>query len=435
MARRQFNDGQELVFADLNKMGATIEKELYDRVIYELLQKAEDAVFSDGFLVGYVSPTQVSVNAGVGFQTDATVTDPEPQKRLLYRPNPTTINLTPPDLSFDRIDLVVMKAARVDGATESRKYKDATTSVISNQNMVVTNDWEAEFLVVDGTPAASPVAPAVPSGYIEIASLLVSAVTGLSGAGAVTDLRTILPVGGAATINSLAFSLLTQSAALSIQQAFSETDGLLLDGKARQNDFVDRVTDPAVPAANNLRLYNKGGLLFTRDSLGVVTPVGSGAGGGGGGAQWLGDAFESTEYNQKVKEFAYSGSQKETIFIHVPQGYLSGRQIKMYLGHYSPSAANQFKMQMTSSLVRKSIDAISSTANQHVSNSGDITNTVADQYRELSFDITNSTGQINGFAVNAGDLIRVELERIAPGGTEDTADIRMVPATTEVKFG
>jgi hypothetical protein len=437
MARINFNDGQEIIYQDLNEMGAVVEKELYERVIFELVQRAENSMFDDGFLVSYSSPTQVSVSPGVGFQTDNTQTGSESKKRLLYRAASLNLNLTTPDVSNDRIDIVCIKAARVDGTSESRKYKAPISGTISSVSMVVDKDWEAELLIVAGTPSGSPAVPATPAGYIKIAELDVTTVTGLSGAGAVTDTRVIMPVGGLATINSLAFLRITASAALSLQQALEDVDALLVNGKATTNILADSVTDPAAPPSGTgvpVILYNKGGVLHTRDEAGVVTPVGSG-GGGGGGAEWYGDALESFDAtNEKIKSFVQGDSQKETFWIKVPQGYLTGRQIYMYLNHYSASAANQFKMQVVSTLIRKNLDAKTSTTNQRTVNSGDITNTVANMDRQLSFDITSATGTINSVGVTAGDRIKVELTRIAPTGTEDTADINMVPGSTEVKF-
>lgn len=432
--RQQFNDGQELIYQDFNKIGARVENQFYDRVIYEMLQRAENALFDDGFLVSYASPSSVSVNAGVGFQTDNTQVSPEPKKRLLYRSGTTTLNLVAPDLTNDRIDVIVMRAARANGATESRKFKDAGTGLISNQNLVTSTDWEAEFDIIEGTPAGSPVAPATPSGWIKIAEAYVNAVTGLSGAPDVTDFRTLMPVGGSATINSLAFVRLTQSAGLTIQQACAEIDAFLKNGYQEYTDYDVLGADPAVPGASKVRLYHKGGVWYSRESGGAITPLGSGAG-GGSGAEWLGDSFEANEFGAKTKQFDTGHAQSETLWIKVPQGYLAGRQIFLYLNAYSPSAADQFKFQTVATLIRKNLDAVSSTANQRTANSGDITNTVANQDRQLSFDLTSATGQINGFAVSAGDRIKVQLTRIAPGGTEDTADIRMVPASTEVKFG
>ena len=434
MARRKFNDGQEVVYEDFNSMGKTIESELYERVIYELVQRAEDSFFDDSFLVSYASPTSVTVNSGVGFQTDNTQVAPDSKKRMLYRSSSPTINLTAADGVNDRIDLIVCKADRADGAAESRKYK-SPLGAISTESLVTSDDWEAEIITVDGTPSGSPSAPAVPSGYIKLAECYVTAVTGMSGSGAITDSRVLMPVAGSATIDTLSAVRITPSAALTLAQAISELDALAEHGQMDYNDFSDLVSDPAVPAASTLRLYNKGGLLFVRENGGAITPVGSGGGGGGGGADWKGSALENTEFSQKTKEFAYGGSQVEALYLKVPQGYIAGRQILMYLGHYSPSSSLNFKMQTTSTLIRKNLDAIDSTANQNVDDSGDITNTVANQYRELLFEITNATGQINGFSVSPGDVIKVELTRIAPAGSEDTDDIRMVPTTTEVKFG
>ena len=434
MSRQKFNDGQEVVFGDFNKMGSRIENQLYDRVLYEMLQRAENALFDDGFIPSYVSPTSVSINAGVGFQTDNTQVAPEPKKRLLYRSTSTTLNLVAPDLVNDRIDIVVMRAARVDGATESRKFKDAGTLVISTESLVTSTDWESEFDLVEGTPSGSPAVPATPAGWIKIAELLVNAVTGLSGAGDVTDVRVLMPVGGSSTINSLAFVRLTQSAGLTLQAALAEVDTFLKFGYQNYCDFDVLGADPAVPAVSRVRLYHKGGVWYSRENGGTITPLGSGAG-GGSGAEWIGDAFEANENGAKTKQFGQGAGQKETLWLKVPQGYLAGRQIFLYLNAYSPSAADQWKLQTVSTLIRENNDAVTSVANQRTANSGDIVNAVADRDREVFFDLTSATGQINGFAVSPGDRIKVELTRIVPGGTEDTADIRMVPASTEVKFG
>jgi hypothetical protein len=85
--------------------------------------------------------------------------------------------------------------------------------------------------------------------------------------------------------------------------------------------------------------------------------------------------------------------------------------------------------------VRKNLDAINSSVNQETNDTGDFTNTVANQMREANIKITSPTGTINSVAVSPGDIIRLELTREAPGGTDDTADVRFIPSSTEVKFG
>ena len=442
MARQQFNDGQEIVFEDLNKLQSRAQQELYDRVLFELIAKKENAFFGDGLKVNFASATSVTITPGVGFQTDATVDSSEPQKRLLYRGSGPTLNLSSPDGALDRIDVVSVKHAIVDGATESRKFKNASTSVITNENLVVTNDWEAAFTITPGTPAGSPSAPATPAGEVKIAELYVTAVTGMSGSGAVTDFRAIMPILNKTAIDTLGKLRLTAGASTSLDTLFADIDALLVDGRLNTNTFDDSVSDPAAPAtAGQKKLYLKGNLLFLRDSVpdgSAITPVGSGGGGGGGGANWVGGApapVEDEEFNEKIWKFAQGATQSLVLYAKVPQGYVAGRQIVSKLGVYSPSISNEFSMQVVTTLLRKNVDAITSTTNQNTSNSGDLTNTVANQYREISIDLSNATGQINGVSVSPGDLLKLELTRIAPGGTEDTADVRFAPSATEVKFG
>jgi hypothetical protein len=83
MGRANWVDGVEIVLEDLNRTAKGIERILYDRVIFELIQKTENAFFDSGFEVIFSNASTVNVSAGVGFQTDGTQTSPEPQKRLL----------------------------------------------------------------------------------------------------------------------------------------------------------------------------------------------------------------------------------------------------------------------------------------------------------------------------------------------------------------
>ncbi len=166
--------------------------------------------------------------------------------------------------------------------------------------------------------------------------------------------------------------------------------------------------------------------------------LGSG-GGGGGGANWqvaqLGGPAENYEYDEKVWLFTTGEAQKLILWCKVPSSYNAGTQIKMNIGLYSPSAADTFKFQTVATLVQKNSTAVDSTTNQATDvGPGDFTNTVAKQFRTGQFLLTNSTGQINSVAVAAGDLIKVELSRVTPSGTDDTADLRMVPSATEVLF-
>lgn len=438
MSRSFFEDGVEIVLEDLNRASQVGERTLYDRIVYELVQRAEDSFFSDSFKVNFASGTSLTMLKGVGFQSDVSQTGPEPQKRLLYRGVNANINLQSPDASNDRIDIITVKAALVDEITATRKFKDAITDVVSDQSLVVQRDWEAEIVAVAGTPAASPVAPALPADYIQIAEVLVSAVTGVAGSGSITDNRTLMPIGGSIGINTLGASRLTAGASVGIEQLINEIEVFLQAGLQDYTDIIENNTPTAEvgnPAVDRQRMYYRDGVLFLKDSTGSKVPVGSGAG-GGGGANWKGDALEEVEFGEAVKRFTQGDSQSETLYVKIPQGFLSGRQVQMFLGVYSPSVADEYRIDTTTSLIRKEVDAINSSANQHVSNSGDLTNdATSNKYREVTLNLTSATGTLNGFAASAGDILKVELTRGTPGGTNDSADVRFIPSSTEVKFG
>lgn len=444
MPRAHWEDGAEIVRNDLNAVSKGLQRELYDRLAYELMQRAENAFFQDSFLVQFSAANSIIIKKGVGFQTDSAQASPEPTKRMLYLAADTTKLISSPDSSNDRIDIVCVKAQIVDELIGSRKYKDATPAgTITTQSLVIQKDWEAEILIVDGTPGVSPVAPAVPTGYLKIAELYVTTVTGLAGSGAVTDSRSLLPVGSSTTINTTGYQRLPVGVAKTLAELFAASDALFKNGYFEYFDIDELGADPAAPAAlsNKRRIYSKGGVVYVRDQLpgAAITPLGSGGGGGGGGANWQPVAgagpVEDFEYDEKVWKFEQAAGQELTLWVRVPSSYLAGRQIKLKGMLYSPGASNNWKVQAQSTLVRKNNDAITSTANQQTANSGDITNAVANRLVEVSIDLSSSLGAINSVAVQPGDLLKVKLSRATPGGTEDTNDLRFIPSSTEVIFG
>jgi hypothetical protein len=435
MARRIVNDGQELIYQDLNDLQALSEQEIYDRVVFQMLQKVENAFFQDSFKAVFVDATNVSLNAGLGLQTDATVAATEPQKRPIFSATSQTVTVADPDGVNDRIDKIAVKVARVVTGTDTRKYKATIGGSVTSTVFNVKDDWSSDVVVVTGTPSGSPVAPATPAGYLAVATVLVHAVTGLGGQVDITDLRSLMPVGGATTVNTTGYQRLPAGASTSIASLFAAADALLKQGYLNYTDFDDLGADPAAPGASKVRVYLKGGVAFLKDSSAAVTPLGSGGGGGGGG-EWHPNAIaptEDTENGELVWIFSKAdvGSQKLSLFVKVPQSYIAGRQILMFLGQYSPSASNTQLLSTVSSLIRKNLDAIGSTANQRTSTNSALTNTVANMYRQSTLDLTDATGKINGFSVSPGDLIRLDLVR---GVDTDTDDIRFVPSATELKF-
>jgi len=167
----------------------------------------------------------------------------------------------------------------------------------------------------------------------------------------------------------------------------------------------------------------------------AVLVLASAGGGGGAGAAWQenpGDAPTSAQENKGLVYLFESGSTaKMNLFLKVPEGYVSGRQITAKVGHYSPTATLTQLLTSVSTLIRDGVDTIDSTTNQRTSTNTALTNTVAKQLRLTTLDLTSTTGQINGVAVTPGDLILIQLSR---GTDTDTADIRFIPSFTEVRF-
>ena len=438
MPRRNFNDGQEITYEDLNSISSALERSVYDRLMYHLMGQTDDAFMNDSFLTEYATATSVTIRPGVGFQLDATQTSPEPDRRLVYLDASSNQTIGSPHASLDRIDIVSVKAAITDEINASRKYKDAITEVVSDQSLVVQKDWEADIVITAGTPAGSPAAPSVPTGYIKIAELYMTAVTGMAGAGAVTDSRTLMPIAGDTIIDTLTYDRLTASATSKLSDLLAEIDGFLKNGYQEYTDFDDLSADPDAPDAlsDKIRVYVKGAVLYGRAQLpgGAITPLGGG-GGGGGGAIWNGPEgfvpLEAEENGEKVWTFPNAGTQKLVIFMKVPESFITGRQISMFVAMYSPATANTILMRTTTYLIRENLDAVSSVANSHTSTNTALTNTVADQYRKVELDISDGSGQINAFAVDAGDLLRIEISRQTD---TDTEDIRFIPSATEMKY-
>lgn len=178
--------------------------------------------------------------------------------------------------------------------------------------------------------------------------------------------------------------------------------------------------------------YNSTTSKFEGYAGGTWKDVGSG--GGGAGFLWTEIAgtapVADQENSDKVFLFGAGLSQELYASFKVPQSYAAGTQIFLYVSGYSPSSANTILLQSQSTLIRTGTDAFSSTTNQRTSTNSALTNTVASQMREFVLDLTDSSGQINGVAVSAGDVIKVRLYR---GSDSDTADIRMLPNGSDLK--
>ncbi len=137
------------------------------------------------------------------------------------------------------------------------------------------------------------------------------------------------------------------------------------------------------------------------------------------------------EYGEIVSLFGAGLAQELYTTVVVPQSYTAGKQIFMYVEAYSPSSSNTQLLSAQSTLLRPGTTARDSTTNQRTTTNAAVTNDNAKESTVHVLDLTSSSGQINSVAVAAGDRIKVRLYR---GTDSDTADLRMVPSSTDLKF-
>jgi hypothetical protein len=429
------NDGQEIVRADINKLQIGKERELYDRILYEMLQRTTNGFIQGSCLVSYMDATHVSVAAGFGFQYDSTQVSPEPVRRPIHLHSTTAQALNAAHATLDRIDIISIQAALANTLTETRRYKSDLVASPTNVSFVTEQDWQAGIVYTAGTASGSPVAPATPAGYILIATLAITHALGLANSAAVTDNRTKLAVGGDGLFNTTGFLRLTAGSAVPMNTLLANIDSQLRRGYLNYTDFDDGIADASSPAASKKRYYVKNGVLFGINSSGVAAPVGSG-GGGGSGAVWAVNSVgpvEDIQNGQKVWLFSQgdAGVQTLTMFVKISEGYVTGRPISLYLGLYSPSVSGTVLLISTTYLIRRDTDGVDSVVNSHASVNTVLTNTVANMYRRAKLDLTDNSGMINSIAVSPGDLIRVDLIR---GTDSDTADLCFIPSVTDLSL-
>src|SRR5665213_2698480 len=179
----------ELIYGDLSAASSSLEIELYDRILLELMGRQTNVVFSGSFAVTYTNSSTLAVAIGNGVYYDSTQVDPEPLHRLLFLSSAGAPTVTTPDGTHNRIDLVCITPGRSVIGTATRNYKDPNSGLVSSQSENVENDWLSTLSVVAGTPSSSPAVPSTPAGAIALAQVLVTAVTGIANQAAITDVR------------------------------------------------------------------------------------------------------------------------------------------------------------------------------------------------------------------------------------------------------
>lgn len=150
----------------------------YDRIIQQALYATTGIIGSSSLAVTANSPAGMSVRVASGWAAILGTTTTGMGAYTIYNDASETLTVTTADPTNPRIDRVV---ATVRDAYYSGAYNDVI------------------FQVIAGTPAGSPVAPAIPDNSISLATIAVGAAVTQINTGNITDTRTSvttnLPVG------------------------------------------------------------------------------------------------------------------------------------------------------------------------------------------------------------------------------------------------
>jgi len=307
--RQNFNVGQEIVSEDLNTLQSRLERGIYDRIVYEILSRKTDGFFQDGFKVLFQSSTDVVVKKGLGFQNVDTGTK-EPTKKPVASDVDVTVNINTPDSSNSRIDLICVKYNRFNSEQENRKFKDEFTDAISTQLMTVATDWKADIFYVPGTPAGSPVAPAIPAGYLLLSEVFVTASTGIANQAAISDERTLLPFAistsstGSNDYDAVVGNVLTAGVTHADLKAALDnaSDGWKI--LVLESETVDTVP---VVLNDNIEVIFKRGVTFTRGAATIGLQI---------------DGNDCKIVNGRFKDFSTGGDNGLKVSVGALRSYL-----------------------------------------------------------------------------------------------------------------
>ena len=200
---------------------------------------------------------------------------------------------------------------------------------------------------------------------------------------------------------------------------------------ARQ-DTEANLTTYAATATNGQIVFSTDTKTMYQVLDGALVNLGSGSGGGSIVWQKLGDLSPANNSQDGISLEGFSSVDTQEIYvtINVPSSYNSGGQIKLTDGAFFVNATSgnvRFRAQAT--LLRAGTTILGTYSNIHTSTNASVEAPgVANRMASIgTIDLTNSSGQISGVSVAAGDKIRVRLYRdIANEGTSASATANLM---------
>lgn len=178
-----FNDGEGIRFEDQNDHQRLVRRALQDHVlgrrfflpghvINQDLRTLVDALM----ITGNGADMDITVHPGLSiFRLTADPGQPDYRYLLHEKQGTQVITVDAADGTNPRWDILSIKVEHEVGDSETRHFKDASTGALSSQSMDKRRRTKQTITYTPGTPNASPSEPAVPSGEVKIARIIVAA--------------------------------------------------------------------------------------------------------------------------------------------------------------------------------------------------------------------------------------------------------------------
>jgi hypothetical protein len=239
---------------DINQLQLAIYQGLQDDFIYRFFGAVGAGVLGSDLAVSYVSALVASIAPGVGFVYDGSQTLNSPKFRIIKAASAVSVAFAAADPTNNRIDKVCLIPNFAVTQTASRFVKTGGTGPIVQQTVNKILEMTYTLQVVTGTPAASPTVPATSSGALALATVLIRAGAGMSGAIDVTDIRFTLTPPANGTSHNILTSTTIQGQLDNADTALSKQLLVQLNGSW---------------TGLNLTLANHGGRQIMVDSTGL----------------------------------------------------------------------------------------------------------------------------------------------------------------------
>lgn len=159
------------------------------------------------------------------------------------------------------------------------------------------------------------------------------------------------------------------------------------------------------------------------------------AGGTGIAINWRNDDTYACEEVTKFGNLAYSFSPNRDQAIYgilkVPDNYSTGKQIKLRIKLFvsTTSGSDTALLRTQTTLIRSTVDALSSTANQRTSTNTAVSAIVADKEYIVDLDLTDGTGYLGTPQIAKNDSIIIKIYRDTDTNTNE---IFWMPSIYEV---